>query len=227
MQILVVIGTVVNKTRAGAVRRSTALQAGAVIWNFSFTLFSGRIMALGSTQPVTERSVNNIALGGGGGKRRPVFRVDNSTIFMCPLSGNLGVPTSWNLQVLSWPVQGLLHPYDCCDITYIQAWQHAKWIHKQILIFNKTIFFSYVVSTVSAWIHFHELTVIKLHLATVLFTYSKHIYLELILYTTSNIVIIFSKPWTEYGRQMNPFRFYNLRINGSPLMLQKFIPHSS
>jgi len=67
MQILVVIGTVVNKTRAGAVRRSTALQAGAVIWNFSFTLFSGRIMALGSTQPVTERSVNNIALGGGGG----------------------------------------------------------------------------------------------------------------------------------------------------------------
>jgi len=25
-------------------------------------------MALGSTQPVTERSVNNIALGGGGGK---------------------------------------------------------------------------------------------------------------------------------------------------------------
>ena len=61
------------------------------------------------------------------------------------------------------------------------------------LVFNKTIFFSYLISTVSACTHFHEMTVIKLHLATVLFKNSKHTYLELILYTTSNIETIFSK----------------------------------
>jgi hypothetical protein len=96
------------------------------------------------------------------------------------------------------------------------------------LIFNKTIF-SYVIWTVSICIHFHEMTVIKLQLATELCTYSKHAYLELILYTTSNIETIFSKLRAEgaNGRQMIPFRFYNFRIIGSYVMLQKFISHSS
>jgi len=73
------------------------------------------------------------------------------------------------------------------------------------------------------------MTVIKLQLATELCTYSKHAYLELILYTTSDTETIFSKLWAEYanGRQMNPFRFYNFRIIGSSVMLQNFIPHGS
>jgi hypothetical protein len=40
-----------------------------------------------------------------------VRRADNLTTFMCRLSLNLGVSTSWNPQDLSKPVQGLLYIY--------------------------------------------------------------------------------------------------------------------
>ena len=64
-------------------------------------------MALGSNQPVTE-IVPEIFPGGKGG---PVRRADNCTAFMCRLSWNLGISTSWKLEGLSRPVQVLLHPF--------------------------------------------------------------------------------------------------------------------
>ena len=68
---------------------------------------SGRTMALGLTQPLTEMSTRNISWG----KRRPVRRVDNLITFMYQLSWNLGASTSWNPQGLSRPVMGLLYLY--------------------------------------------------------------------------------------------------------------------
>jgi len=65
---------------------------------------SGRTMALGLTQPLTEMSTRSISWG----KRRPVRRADNLTTFMCRMSWNLGASTSWNPQDLSRPVMGLL-----------------------------------------------------------------------------------------------------------------------
>ena len=83
-------------------------------WNFSWHNPSGRTMALGLTQPLTEMSTRNISWG----KRRPVLRADNLTTFMCRLSWNLGTSTSWNPQVLSRPVVGLLYPL---FLTYLRA----------------------------------------------------------------------------------------------------------
>ena len=68
---------------------------------------SGRTMALGSTQPLTEMSTRIVSWG----HRRPVRRADNLTTFMCRLSWNLGASTSWNPQGLSRPVMGLLYLY--------------------------------------------------------------------------------------------------------------------
>ena len=42
-----------------------------------------------------------------------MLRADNLTAIMCRLSQNLGVSTSWNLQGLSRPVQGLIYLYLC------------------------------------------------------------------------------------------------------------------
>jgi hypothetical protein len=66
---------------------------------------SGRTMALGLPQPLTDMSTRNISWG----KRRPLRRADNLTSFMCWLSWNLGASTSWNPQGLSRPVMGLLY----------------------------------------------------------------------------------------------------------------------
>ena len=90
-----------------------------VIGFFHLHNFSGRAMALGSTQPLTEMSTRNVSWG----LRRPVRRADNLTSFMCRLSCNLGASTSWNPQGLSRPVMGLLftfrmgksrHVKSCC-----------------------------------------------------------------------------------------------------------------
>jgi len=67
---------------------------------------SGHTVALGLTKPLTEMSTRHISWG----LRRPVLRADNLTTFMCRLSWNLGASTSWNSQVLSRPVMGLLYP---------------------------------------------------------------------------------------------------------------------
>jgi hypothetical protein len=77
---------------------------------------SGRTMVLGSTLPLTEINVRNISWG----KRRPMYRADNLTTFMCRLSWNLGVSASWKPQGLSRPVQRL-HDLSLL-ITYIKGW---------------------------------------------------------------------------------------------------------
>jgi len=68
---------------------------------------SGRTMALGLTQPLTEMSTRNISWG----YRRPVRRADNLTTFMSRLSWNLGASTSWNPKGLPRPVMGMLYLY--------------------------------------------------------------------------------------------------------------------
>jgi len=76
-------------------------------WIFYCHNPSGRTMALGSTQPLTEMSTRNIFWG----YRRPVRSADNLTTFMCRLSWNLGASASWKAQGLSRPVMGLLYLY--------------------------------------------------------------------------------------------------------------------
>ena len=86
---------------------------GIFPWNNS----SGRTMALGLTQPLTEISTRNISRG----QRRPVRSAENLTTFMCRLSWNLGASTFWNHQGLSRPVMGLILLYTLIHIsTYIQ-----------------------------------------------------------------------------------------------------------
>ena len=64
-------------------------------WNFSH-------YDPGSTQPLTEMSTRNISCGVG-------RRADNFTTFICRLSWNQWVLTSWNPQGPSRPVIGLLY----------------------------------------------------------------------------------------------------------------------
>ena len=68
---------------------------------------SGRTMALGWTQPLTEMSTRKHSWG----YRRPVRRADNLTTFMCRLSRNSGASTSRNTKSLSKPVAGKLYLY--------------------------------------------------------------------------------------------------------------------
>ena len=53
---------------------------------FNWHKTSGRLVALGSTQPLIEMSTRNISLGGKGGL----------TTFMCRMYWNLGTSTTWN-----------------------------------------------------------------------------------------------------------------------------------
>ena len=82
---------------------------------------SGRAMALGLTQPLTEMSIRNISWGGRGAAVR---RADNLTTFMCRLSCSLGTSTSWNPQGLFRPVMGLPYRY-VEDICISELW--SKW----------------------------------------------------------------------------------------------------
>ena len=70
---------------------------------------SGSSMALGLTQPLTEMSTRNISWGRW--SSRPMHKSHNHTTFMCRMSWNLGASISWNSQVLSRPVMGLLYLY--------------------------------------------------------------------------------------------------------------------
>ena len=85
---------------------------------------SGRTMALGSTQPLTEMSTRNISWW----QRRPLPRVDNLTTFMCRLSWNLGASTCWNPLGLSRPLMGLLYLYLCLLRVYVCMWTMS--VHK-------------------------------------------------------------------------------------------------
>ena len=68
--------------------------AGSIPDGVTGAFHSGRTMALGSTQSLTEISTRNISRG----YRRSVGRADNLTAFTCRLSWNLGASTSWNLR---------------------------------------------------------------------------------------------------------------------------------
>ena len=94
--------SILRGARGGAVgwgRKVAGSIPDGVIGIFHRHNSSGRNMALGLTQPLTETSTRNI----------PVRRADNLTTFMCRLSWNLGASTSWNPQGLSRPVMGLLY----------------------------------------------------------------------------------------------------------------------
>jgi len=67
---------------------------------------SGRTMALGSTQPLTEMSTRSFT-GGKGGQCVRLTTYHHPV----PLSRNLGTLTSWNPLGLSRPVIGLIYLY--------------------------------------------------------------------------------------------------------------------
>jgi len=79
---------------------------------------SGRTMALGSTQPLTEINTRNMSLGNRGVKTA-------GTIFMSRLSGNLGASNSWCPPGLSKLVQRFVYLILCyCILRY--ATIHSK-----------------------------------------------------------------------------------------------------
>jgi hypothetical protein len=74
---------------------------------------SGRTMALGSTQPLTEMSTRNISWGGGGGGKGGRYVGLPTSLPSCDNCLEiLGASTSWNPQGLSRPVQRLLYLSD-------------------------------------------------------------------------------------------------------------------
>jgi hypothetical protein len=66
---------------------------------------SGRTMALGSTQPLTEISTRGIWWG----EWRPVRGADNLSIFICRLSWHLRASASWSPNGVSRPVMVYLY----------------------------------------------------------------------------------------------------------------------
>ena len=83
-------------------------------WNVTVSVLTAAIgtfhwlhcTAPGSSHAPTERSTRNISCGGKGNQCIGLIIL---TIFLCWLSGNLGVATPWNPQGLSRPVLGLLY----------------------------------------------------------------------------------------------------------------------
>ena len=99
----------------GTIGRGTALQAGrSWVWfpmvPLEFFIWhnpSGHTVALGSTQPLREMRTRNISWE----VKATGATADKLTTFMCRLSWNLEVWTSWNPQGMSRPVMGLLYRY--------------------------------------------------------------------------------------------------------------------
>jgi len=77
---------------------------------------SGRTMALGFTQPLTEMRTRNISWVW----RQPVRRADNLTTSTCWSSWNLGALVSWSPLGLSRPVMEL------CYLTYWMVWTETE-----------------------------------------------------------------------------------------------------
>jgi len=76
---------------------------------------SGRTIALGLTQPLTEISTRNISWG----QRRPMSKADNLTTFICRLS--------LNLLELSWPAQA------CNGIAFYQHRALCHYVQWQLV----------------------------------------------------------------------------------------------
>jgi hypothetical protein len=82
---------------------------------------SGRTMALGSTQTVTEMSTRNVSWG----QRWPVRRADNLATFMCRLSSNL--EPSGPVKVCN----GIALPLPLLDIRNVQkTCYHRRWEYR-------------------------------------------------------------------------------------------------
>jgi hypothetical protein len=102
---------------------------------------SGRTMALGLTQPLTEMSTRNIFERW----RRPVRRTDNLTTFTCRLSRNLGASTSRNPQGLPRPVMGLFCLSVICDLCPrvrlpdCDYWRFRQLLNRNSLLINSNI----------------------------------------------------------------------------------------
>jgi hypothetical protein len=62
-----------------------------------------------------------------------VPRADNLTNFMCQLSLNLAASTSWNPQVLSRPVMGLL------ALNYCYSVMHYIRVGSDLFMFNSVL----------------------------------------------------------------------------------------
>jgi hypothetical protein len=86
-------------------RKVAGTNSDVVIGIFHWRNPSGRTVAQGLTQPLTEMSTRNISWG----VKRPVRRADNASTFMCRLSWDLGASFSLNPQCMSRPVMGLLY----------------------------------------------------------------------------------------------------------------------
>ena len=94
---------------------------------------SGRTMALGSTQPLTEMSTGNISWGVKSGR---CVGADNLTTFMCRLSWNLGTSASWDPLGLFRPVMGLL--YLLCRTASLQT-QRPSPSPSMLYVLNTTL----------------------------------------------------------------------------------------
>ena len=92
-------GTAIQALRSRV--RFPMVSLGIFHWNNP----SGRTMALGLNQPLTEMSTRNIPWW----VKVAGAWADSLTTFMCRLSWNIGVSTSWNPQGLSRPEMGDLY----------------------------------------------------------------------------------------------------------------------
>jgi hypothetical protein len=93
-----------------------------VTGSFQWLNSSGGVVTLRSTQRLTEMSTRNPSWV----LRRPVRRADNLTTFMCRMSRNSGVSTTWNPNGLSRPVVGKLYLY-FFFIFWYEAWYWSLW----------------------------------------------------------------------------------------------------
>jgi hypothetical protein len=100
--------------RGGAVSWGTALHTErsrvrlpmVSLGYFIDIILTGRAMALGLTEPLTEMSTRNISWAGLGGW---CVGLTTFTAFISRLPCNLGTSTPWNPRCMSRPLQGLLY----------------------------------------------------------------------------------------------------------------------
>ena len=111
---------------------------------------TGRTLALGLTQPLTEMSTRIFPLGVG--LNPPVRRVDNLTNFMCRMSWNLepsGAIQACNGIALPWPWVGKLSadsPYPpCCSFTA------HKSVNRNINLYPTLSKRNYVILELTVW----------------------------------------------------------------------------
>jgi hypothetical protein len=98
-------------------RKVAGLIPDEVIWFFSWRNPSSRIMALGSTWPLTEMRTRNLPWG----KGRPARKADNLTVMWADRLENVGASTSHNPMSLHSLLQGELSFYTSQETHYIST----------------------------------------------------------------------------------------------------------